>query len=81
MLRLHTQVRHLEQAHEHELARGNRLAAELRQVRADLESLQSSIYAACAGTGTFNAHGLREELEATKAQLRAAQRFIAEEHG
>lgn len=63
MLRLHAQVRFLEDAVAFEAGRGNRLADELAKAKADLESLRASIYSACAGTGCLNAHELRAALD------------------
>jgi len=57
----------MNEAHMHEVARANQLAHDLAITQANLESLRSSIIAACAGTGCLNAHELRQRLDRAEA--------------
>ena len=52
----------------HEVARANQLAHDLAITRANLESLRSSIIAACSGTKCLNAHELRQRLDKAEAE-------------
>jgi hypothetical protein len=65
---LKEQIEVLQDAHMHEVARANQLAHDLAITRANLESLRSSIIAACAGTGCLNAHELRQRLDRAEAE-------------
>jgi hypothetical protein len=57
----------MNEAHMHEVARANQLAHDLAITRANLESLRSSIIAACSGTKCLNAHELRQRLDKAEA--------------
>jgi hypothetical protein len=58
----------MDEAHMHEVARANALAHDLAITRANLESLRSSIIAACSGTKCLNAHELRQRLDRAEAE-------------
>jgi len=51
---------------------------ENEQLKRELDSLRSSLYAACVGSGCINAYELRESLDKARSNLRSAAVDIAE---
>jgi len=58
----------MDEAHMHEVARANQLAADLASTKANLESLRASIIAACSGTKCLNAYEMRQRLDRAEAE-------------